>query len=216
MANFNEVFANRSKVLSVKLIEALKSRKFEAYFCLTKKDALNKALSLIPAKSSVAWCGSETVEEIVLIDALSKDGDRVLLDRYAAETDEEWMNIMRKAYGADCFLMSTNAITEDGELVNIDGLGNRTSAMIFGPSSVIVIVGMNKVCSDLKSALNRARQYAAPMNAMRLEVKTPCTAAGKCFDCKSEQCICAQIVITRLSKIPGRIKVILVGESLGY
>ena len=117
---------------------------------------------------------------------------------------------------ADYFLMSTNAITMDGELVNIDGRSNRVSCLCWGPQNVIIIAGMNKVALDVESALKRVRNFAAPPNAVRLNKNTPCAQTGKCADCYSPDCICSQIVITRRSSTPNRIKVILVGEELGY
>ncbi|MDR2708834.1 MAG: lactate utilization protein [Elusimicrobiota bacterium] len=217
MANFNEVFSVRSERLSVSLIAALESRHFEAYYCPTKTDALNKALSLIAPKTSVCWGGSETIGEIGLIDELRKRDQNVLLDVDKPNSKEEREQVKRNGFFADNFLMSSNAITEDGQLVNVDGFGNRVASLIFGPKSVIVVAGMNKVCADLESAISRARHYAAPLNSTRLEIQgTPCMATGKCCDCKSPNCICAQIVITRFCKGDRRIKVILVGQSLGY
>ena len=125
------------------------------------------------------------------------------------------MDMLRQALTCDTFLMSSNAISEDGQLVNIDGMGNRVAALCFGPKQVIVVAGMNKVAGDLDSAMSRARHIAAPANVQRFDVKTPCAVTGQCGNCTSPDCCCAQIVTTRFSKIPGRIKVVLVGEVLG-
>ena len=120
------------------------------------------------------------------------------------------------AYDADVFLSSSNAITQDGVLVNIDGNANRVSALAYGPRKVIMIVGMDKVCSDLDSAMKRARNVAAPINALRLGLNTPCTKIGTCMDCKSPDNICCQFLITRFSRHADRIHVILVNDNLGF
>ena len=138
-----------------------------------------------------------------------------LLDRDTANTPEEKQAIMRQALTCGTFLMSSNAISEDGQLVNIDGIGNRVAALCFGPKQVIVVAGMNKVAADLDGAVSRARHIAAPANAQRFDGKTPCTVNGQCGDCTSPDCICSQMVITRFCKPAGRIKVVLVGEELG-
>lgn len=206
----------RNELLSKKLVENLNKRNFEAYYCKTAKEACIKALSLMSEGSSVAWGGSETVKEIGLMDEIKKGG-YLLLDRDTAKTAEERMDLMRKSFFADNFLTSVNALTEDGIMINVDGLGNRVAAMAFGPSQVIVIVGMNKVCKTEAAAEERARTYAPAFNAIRLGLtKTPCSRTGACGDCLSEECMCSYIVKIRRSKIKGRIKVILVGEELGY
>ncbi|MDR2772708.1 MAG: lactate utilization protein [Elusimicrobiota bacterium] len=213
--NDSKVFLERNDILSERVIRGLESRQMAGYYCKTKEEALKKALSLIEPKSTVAWGGAETLGQIGFYDAL-KDVDCKVINRDTAETREHAIELMRSALSCDTFFMSSNAITADGELVNIDGMGNRTAALIFGPKSIVVVVGMNKVCSDLDDAMNRARTFAAPMNATRLKTQTPCALTGSCANCKKPESICAHIVITRLSKIPHRIKVILVGESLGY
>jgi hypothetical protein len=214
---FEEVFLQRNQILSEKIIKELRSRQFEAYFCANKNEALSKALSLIPKKSSVSWGGSETIVQIGLLDELKKSKDYTVIDRDSAPDKEKRFELMRSALLCDTFLMSANAITQDGQLINIDGMGNRLSALLFGPKSIIVIVGMNKVSPTVKDAIKRVRNYAAPLNAARLNIKdTPCGLTGQCGDCKSPATVCSYIVTTRFCKIPNRIKVILVGESLGY
>lgn len=210
------VYSARNRLLSEKLLKNLEKRNFEAFYCDTAEEACEKALSLMEKGSSVAWGGSETVKEIGLMDEIKK-GDYVLIDRDTAKTPEERTELMRKAFFADNYLTSVNAITEDGIMINVDGLGNRVAAMTFGPSSVIVVVGMNKVCKSEQSAEERARTYAPAFNAIRLGLtKTVCAKTGACGDCLGDECMCSYIVKTRRSKIKGRIKVILVGEELGY
>lgn len=197
------------------LAEALRTRHFDAWYCEDGKEALEKALSLIPAGSSVGWGGATGAQQIGLIDAV-KHGDFIAFDRDSAKTPEERFQIAAKCLTADFFLTGANALSMDGQMVNIDGIGNRTAAIIYGPKTVLVIAGMNKVCSDLENAVIRARTVAAPMNQQRFQGKTPCTATGNCDDCLSPDCICNQILITRNCRPAGRIKIILVGEELGF
>jgi hypothetical protein len=145
-----------------------------------------------------------------------KGANYELIDRADAKTPEEDRIMYSRQVMADFFLMSSNAITIDGELVNIDGRANRVSLLCWGPQNVIVIAGMNKIASDVESAIQRVRDAAAPPNTVRLNKNTPCAQTGRCGNCYSPDCICSQIVITRRSSTPKRIKVILVGEELGY
>lgn len=205
----------RNEKAGKKVCDALNGRGFAAYYCATKEDALKKALELIPEGSSVSWGGCKSAEEIGLIDAV-KNGSYQVLDRDTAQSPEERSAMMKQAFTADVFLTGTNAITETGELVNIDGIGNRVAAMTFGPDSVIVIAGMNKLVPNVMDAAARARNTAAPINAQRFDIKTPCKIDGACHDCNVPDSICTYIVRTRRCKPEGRIKVILVGESLGF
>ena len=205
----------RNDKIGKKVCEALNSRGFSAFYCNTKQDALIKALSFIPEGKTVSWGGCKSAEEIGLIEAV-KNGNYTVLDRATAQTPEERQQIMKQALTCDVFLTGTNAITETGELVNIDGMGNRVAAMTYGPDSVIVIAGMNKLVPNVMDAANRARTTAAPINAQRFDIKTPCKIDGACHDCNSPDCICNYIVRTRRCNPAGRIKVILVGESLGF
>ncbi len=203
------------KELADKLIPRLEKRNFEAYYCETAATASDKAMTLIGKDDVVAWGGSKTMAELGLIDRL-RNGGYKLIDRDSAQTIDERNEMMRKALLCDTFLMSSNAITEDGILVNIDGLGNRVAAMCFGPKSVVIIAGMNKVCATLEDAEYRARNVAAVKNAERFGLtKTGCSK-GKCVDCLSDECMCSYVVKTRRSKTKGRIKIILVGEDLGF
>ncbi|MDR1218833.1 MAG: lactate utilization protein [Treponema sp.] len=204
------------------LIKNLQSRNFESYYCRTKEDAAAKALSLIPEDASVTWGGSMSVVESGLIEEIKKS-KRAWLDRDEAKSADERLERTRKAFFCDFYLSSVNAISEDGIFINIDGFGNRVAAISFGPKNVILIAGMNKLCKTLAGARERARNFAAPANAQRVfktfeggQPRTPCATSGFCGDCKSADCICSYIVETRMCKIPGRIKIILVGESLGF
>lgn len=209
-----EAEAKRNELLGKRLVENLTKRNMSAYYCATKEEALNKALELIPEEDVVSWGGSETLNQIGLIDAVKKRNK--VIDRATAASMEEKQELMRQALLCDTFLMSSNAVSQDGQLVNIDGNGNRCAALIYGPKSVVMVVGMNKVAADLDAAMSRARNTAAPANVQHFPgLKTPCSVTGVCANCMSPETICCQFVITRYSRVPGRIKVIFVGESLG-
>ena len=196
------------------LVKNLKARHFDAWYCNTKEEALAKALELIPEGSSVGWGGAMSAQQIGLMTALHA-GNYNPIDRDLCNTPEEKAQAMKTAMFADFFLTGANALSLDGQMVNIDGAGNRISAIIYGPKNVLVIAGMNKVMDNLDAAINRARTVAAPMNKQRFEPNTPCAVTGSCADCKVEGCICNHIVVTRHCRPVGRIKFILVGESLG-
>lgn len=196
------------------LVKNLKNRHFDAYYCETKEEALEMALSLIPQGDTVGWGGTVTCQQIGLLDAV-RNGNFRAIDRDACTTMEEREEAMRKALLADTFLTSANAISLDGQMVNIDGNGNRVAAIVYGPKQVIVVAGMNKVEDNLDAAITRARTVAAPMNQQRFGLPNPCGATGSCGDCKTETCICNHILITRHCRPVGKIKFILVGEDLG-
>ena len=202
----------RNELLAQKVIKGLESRNMSGYYAASQKEALQQALSLIPEGSSVTMGGGMSVHEIGLPDVL-KSGNYNFIDRDAMEDKRA---AMLAAYDADVFLSSANAVTEDGILVNIDGNSNRVSAIAQGPKKVIFIVGMNKICSDTDGAMKRARNVAAPINAQRFGLDTPCAKTGSCMNCKSPDTICCQFLITRYSKHAGRIHVILVNDVLGF
>ncbi|MBQ1423350.1 MAG: lactate utilization protein [Lachnospiraceae bacterium] len=202
----------RNELLAQKVIKGLQSRNMSGYYAADKAEALQKALDLIAEGSSVTMGGCMSAREIGLFDALKK-GNYNFIDR---DEIADKRAAMLAAYDADVFLASANAMTEDGILVNIDGNSNRVSAIAQGPKKVVFIVGMNKVCKDVDHALKRARNVAAPINAQRFGLSTPCCKTGSCMDCKSPDTICCQFLITRFSRHEGRIHVILVNDSLGF
>ena len=208
----NPNIVKRNELLAQKVIKGLESRNMSGYYAASKEEALKLALTMIPEGSSVTMGGAMSAHEIGLVDAL-KAGNYNFIDRDAYEDKRA---AMLAAYDADVFLSSANAMTDDGILVNIDGNSNRVSAICQGPKKVLFIVGMNKVCGDLDGAMKRARNVAAPTNAQRFGLSTPCTKTGKCMDCKSPDTICCQFLITRFSRHPGRIHVILVNSNLGF
>ena len=208
----NENIIKRYELLASKVIKGLESRNMSGYYAADKEEALKKALEIIPEGSSVSMGGAMSVHEIGLSDALKK-GNYNFIDRDAYEDKRA---AMLAAYDADVFLSSANAMTEDGVLINIDGNSNRVSAIAQGPKKVVFIVGMNKICPDVDSAMKRARNVAAPINAQRFGLSTPCTKTGSCMNCKSPDTICCQILITRFSRHKDRIHVILVNDNLGF
>jgi len=202
----------RNELLAQKVIKGLESRNMSGYYAANKDAALKTALSLIPEGSSVTMGGCMSAVEIGLVDSVCK-GNYNFIDRAAYEDKRK---AMLEAYDADVFLTSANAMTEDGIMVNIDGNANRVSAIAQGPKKVIVIVGMNKICDDIDGAMKRSRNVAAPINAQRFGLSTPCAKTGSCFNCKSPDTICCQFLITRYSRHTGRIHVILVNDNLGF
>lgn len=205
----------RNKVLGERVVKGLESRNMEGYYVQSKEEALAKALELLPKGCSVSWGGTASAAEIGLQEALL-NGDYTVYDRSKAATPEEVREVYRQTFDCDFYLGSTNAITEDGVMINIDGNANRVSAYAFGPKNLLLIVGMNKVVKSEADAYARARNEAAPINAQRFNLGTPCVKNGTCFDCKMPDTVCCQILTTRYSKEKNRIKVILVDENLGF
>ncbi|MGN0382809.1 MAG: lactate utilization protein [Eubacterium sp.] len=203
------------KKMSKGLIENLGKRNIEAFYCDNCIEVLDKVKELVPEGSSIGWGGTETFKETGVLDMLKK-GNYILNDRSCAKTPEEVREIYLKHFDSDFFFMSSNAITLDGELVNIDGNANRVACLCYGPKKVIMIVGMNKVVKTVEDGIDRIRVNSCPPNAARLNLKTPCGVTGNCAECLSDQCMCCQIVVTRMTRNKDRIKVILIGEELGF
>ena len=202
----------RNELLAQKVIKGLESRNMSGYYASDREEAKKIALSLIPEGSLITMGGGQSVWDIGLPQAL-KEGNYNFLDRNLVEDKRA---AMLAAYDADVFLASANASTEDGIMVNIDGNANRVSALAFGPKKLVLIVGMNKVCPDVDAAMKRARNVAAPINAQRFGLSTPCAKTGSCMNCKSPDTICCQFLVTRFSRHTGRIHVILVNDTLGF
>jgi L-lactate utilization protein LutB len=202
--------------LGPKVVKALESRFFEAWYFSETDEAVKKVFSLIPKTDTVSWGGSLTASALNLTAMAAEKGYKVI-DRDKAASPEERIELMRQALLCDTYLTGTNALTEDGQMVNVDGNGNRVAAMTFGPKQVIVVAGMNKVTSTVAEAYNRARTIAAPANMQRFQNgKTPCLETGACADCLSTDSICTFIVRTRICRPKSRIKVILIGKDLGF
>jgi hypothetical protein len=203
--------------LASSVIKGLEKRHMEGYYFKTSQEAVDAILAMLPEGASVSFGGSETLSQSGMLDALRASDEKLeIIDRTRAASPEEKKAMQRKAFSVDYYFMSTNAITADGELVNIDGNGNRVAALICGPEHIFILAGMNKVASDVQAAITRVHTNAAPPNAVRLNLNTPCSLTGVCKDCLSPDCICAHTVVTRYNRIPGRIKVFLIGETLGF
>ena len=211
----DEMRTTRNRLLAEKVIKGLASRHMTGYYAETKEEALAKALELIPEGASVSWGGAKSAGEIGLLDAV-KNGSYTVYDRADAKDAEEKKLIVQKAFGCDWFIAGSNAVTEDGILVNLDGNSNRVACIAYGPEHVLMIVGMNKIAKDVDAAIYRVRNEAAPINAQRFPINTPCKVTGSCANCKSADSICCNFLITRLENHPGRMHVILVNEELGF
>jgi len=203
------------KLKAKTLIKNLEKRNMQGFYVDNKEEALEKFMTLINENDIIAWGGSTTVDEIG-VKKLLEEKNISVIDRDKAKSPEERVHLMKKALTADVFITSTNAITMDGELMNVDGSGNRLAAYNYGPDSVIVFVGMNKVVPELSVALGRIRSEATVPNAIRVNAQSPCSLTGKCSECTGDNSICCQILITRCSRPQNRIKIILIGESLGF
>lgn len=197
------------------VIAELKKRNMEGYYFENCEEMVKKILSMLPENASVAWGGSVSFKDSGLLPALQA-GNYQLIDRALAKTDEEKREIYGRSVMADAFFMSSNAITYDGRLINIDGSGNRLACLMHGPKEVYVIVGMNKFVRTVEAGIERTRNLASPANVQRLGYKTPCHETGLCAECLSPGCICSHLVVTRRSMVPGRVKVFMVAKNLGY
>jgi L-lactate utilization protein LutB len=205
----------RDERLAKTLIKNLKRRHIEGFYCPTTEEAVQQVSELIEDGSSVTWGGTMTVRDLGIPDYLRSRGTLEVLDRDLAETPEEKQAMYLRAFTTDVYLTSANSISEDGVIVNIDGNGNRVAAINWGPKKVIFVIGLNKVAQNVEAALARARSTAAPTNAARFDIQTPCQADGVCHNCNSPQSICNYIQFLRNSP-KGRHVVVLVGEELGY
>ncbi|MBR7178452.1 MAG: lactate utilization protein [Oscillospiraceae bacterium] len=197
------------------LVKNLRRRHFDAYYCADRAAALSKVLELIPEGSTVGWGGATSASQVGVQAALNA-GNYQTIDRDPVSDPAERTKLMRACFDADYFITGANALSLDGQMVNIDGVGNRVGLIVYGPKHIIVVAGMNKVCPTLEDAVKRARTVAAPINQQRFGLPNPCTGTGVCADCLTETSICNQILITRNCKPAGRIKFVLVGEELGF
>ena len=210
----NEMITKRNDLLAKKVIKGLESRNMKGFYAHSKAEALQTALGLIPDRSTVTMGGSVSAREIGLVDAM-KVGNYIFIDRDMAEDKRA---AALAAYDVDVFLASCNAMTEDGVLVNIDGKGNRVAALSYAVGKrIYLLAGKNKVCPDLASAIDRARNVAAPKNLLRFPGKRPCTDAQRCFDCRSADrgCCIMQILMFKPMQ-SNKVELILIDEDLGY
>ncbi len=211
--------ANKRLIIQKKIektILSLKKNKMDAFYVENKKALLTLLPEMMKADSEVTVGGSMTLFEAGVIEHL-RSGRYRFLDRYKEGlTPEQIREVFVKSFASDVFLCSSNAVTEEGELYNVDGNGNRVAAMLFGPKNVIVIVGYNKIVGDVEQAKLRVESVAAPANNKRLNINNPCVTNGQCMNCQSESRICCSHVIMGMQREPNRVKVIIVGEELGY
>lgn len=215
MAILQKAREELQQVLVQEVLQSLIKNRFEALYVSSREEAREKILAMIPTGASVGYGGSLTLDELGIKDVLKK-GNYQFIDRGRSETSaEELFKLRRESLLSDVFLCSTNALTKDGKLVNIDGIGNRLAALTFGPKKVIVVAGLNKVVADVEEGLKRIRNSVAPLHARRRGWKVPCANTGYCMDCRSADRICGTITITEFQREKGRLTVILVGESLG-
>ena len=215
MEKFNEAKKALQEIQVQEVITALKKRQADATFVPNKEAALQTVLSLIPEGSKVGYGGSLTLDELGIKEALKK-GNYQLIDRgKGGITEEELFALRREGLLSDVFLCSTNALTRDGKMVNIDGSGNRLSALTFGPKKIIVVAGVNKIVEDVERGLDRVRNYVAPLHARRRDWDLPCAKVGRCVDCRSPRRICCTVTITEFQRVKNRTTVVLVGETLG-
>ena len=212
--NDYEIWSNELKI--ERTIKALEENNMNGYYARTREDLIDKIKELVDEGAMVTCGGSETLFKTGVIDYL-RSGRYDFLDRYKEGiTREEVTEIFRQAFLADAYFVSSNAITEDGEIYNVDGNGNRVAAMLFGPDKVIIICGVNKIVKDLDAAIKRNRELAAPMNTKRLNKKTPCAKVGYCMDCRSPERICNEYTLIKRQRDKDRIHVIFLNEELGY
>jgi len=205
----------RNERLAERMIKNLKRRNMQAYYCKTATEAVNKVSELIADGSSVTWGGSMTIRDMGIPQMLKNRGTLEVLDRDEVANPDEVVKIYERAFTADVYLSSANAISEDGVIVNIDGNGNRVAAITWGPKKVIFIIGINKVAQTVEAALQRARSTASPINAARFDVQTPCQVDGVCHNCNSPESICNYVHFLRNSPRSRHI-VILVGDEFGF
>jgi L-lactate utilization protein LutB len=205
-----------TNTIGKKVVDALQKNRFSAAYFPTAAEAAQEILKLITPADTVGFGGSATVKEIGLLDELTKRGNTLFNHGQSGLTPEESLDIRRKELTADVFLTSTNALTLDGQLVNVDGSGNRVAAMIFGPKKVIVVVGINKVVSDTHEAYKRIQFEAAPINNKRLNRPNPCTTSGICMDCQGPSRICNVTTIIKKASPQTPTFIFVIGENLGF
>lgn len=197
------------------ILESLKHKNIEGYYFETCDEMTKDILSRIPENSTVSWGGSLSIEESGLIDALQQ-GPYRLLDRESARNTEEKKSFYGQVVQSDFYLTGTNAITYGGELINTDGIGNRLACMMYGPGQVFFVVGANKFVSSIEEGIHRIENIAAPANARRLHRNTPCAKTGRCMHCHAAECLCCYTSVIRHNRFPGRIRVFIVAETLGF
>ena len=197
-------------------IKALKKKNYVVYYAPTREKALKLVMPLIPKGSTVGVGGSMTVQQLGILKALDSGKYTVYNQYQPGLTRAEAYKMRSKGLTADYYITGTNAITTDGELINLDGLGNRVAAITYGPKNVIIVVGINKFTASIEEGINRVKNYAAVLNCKRLNLTTPCIDTGKCEDCASSERICNHLLLTLRQRKKGRVTIVIVGEELGF
>lgn len=213
---FDSSRKSRDRLLGETVVKALSQKGFHTQYADTAEEALNKVLKLIPRNASVGIPGSVSIRELGIMEKLEERGNRIYHHWDPSLTPETKGQRLAEENNSDFILTSTNALTLDGMLVNIDGVGNRVSAMAWGNNTIIYVVGINKIANDLESAIQRVRDKATPPNAIRLNIDTPCSHTGHCMNCNSPQRVCRALLILERAPMGRDCHVILVGEELGY
>ncbi|QAA30459.1 lactate utilization protein [Clostridium manihotivorum] len=210
----NVCWSNEKKI--ERTIEALGKNNINGYHIQSRGELLEKIKELVSEGATVSCGGSATLTELGLLEHL-RSGRYEFLDRAAKGiTEEEKKEIHRKTFSADAFFTSTNALTEDGQLFNVDGGGNRVAAMLFGPDKVLVVCGVNKIVKNIEEAIERNKRVSAPINAKRLNRNTPCAKVGYCMDCSSNDRICNEYTVIKRQGDKTRMHVLILNENLGY
>lgn len=213
---FDSSKKTRDRLLGETVVKALSQNGFHAQYADTSEEALSLVLTLIPQHASVGIPGSVTIRELGIMGKLEERGNRIYHHWDPSLTPETKGRRLSDENNSDFVLTSSNALTRDGMLVNIDGVGNRVSAMAWGNNTIIYVVGINKIANDLESAIQRVRDKATPPNAIRLNIDTPCSHTGHCMNCNSPQRVCRALLILERAPMGRNCHVILVGEELGY
>jgi hypothetical protein len=195
-------------------LHALNKNNMEGVYARDRREALNEILQRIPSNATVTHGGSYTLQEIGIKEILRKGHYRYLMGEVPANGGEEH-DIQIKGFSSDVYLTSVNAITTAGELIALDGIGNRVSSLFFGPRKVLVVAGKNKIVSTLDDGIRRIKEYAAPVHAKRRGWDLPCAKAGTCVDCRDPKRICNKLAVLQYERDRERTTVILVGEDLG-
>lgn len=212
----NEFSTWHKALLANKAVAALQKNNFSATYVQNKEEAIKEILSLIPAQDTVGIGGSWTIQELGLVEKIEAQGNTLFNHNRPGLSKEESLAIRRQELTSDTFITSSNAITLDGKLVNVDGSGNRVAAMIFGPKKVIVIAGINKIVASVEEAERRIEVHAAPPNCKRLNLPNPCVKTGVCMDCQLPTRICNITTILRKKPPTLAMHVVIIGEDLGF
>ncbi|MCK4352378.1 lactate utilization protein [candidate division WOR-3 bacterium] len=204
------------EIMVDKVIEALNKRNYDAFYAPTRKEGLKLVMGLIPESTTVGLGGSMTVAELGILKAL-ENGNYELYNQYNPKIPRgEAIELRRKSLTAEYFVTGTNALTINGELINLDGVGNRVAGITYGPKNVIIVVGINKIVNSIEEGIKRVKDYAAILNCKRLNLDTPCVKTGKCTDCDVPDRICNHLLITYRQRNKGRVTIVIIDEELGF